>query len=185
MKGENFSWSTKNEFFRDILKEHMSLEKVHLKSMKITSLVFFWHFIATCEEQHSVKSVNIEISLHKKWSFALRISSVNVTKSSKNCLLRVRKRGLKKSYLDTFQTVQDFAKVSIWYWISCFRLTGNRNEDFEIRQMALNEADKLKNEVSIMDILFYFFFKNLVMLLKILKQTLFLWKLWKQSYSDL
>ena len=144
-------------YFSDILL-------LPVKNNTVLKVSKYWVF---SRPYNPVFRLNIEISLHKKWSFALRISSVNVTKSSKNCLLRVslkgsvRKRGLKKSYLDTFHTVQDFAKVSIWYWISCFRLTGNRNEDFEIRQMALNEADKLKNEVSIMDILFYFFLKKI------------------------
>ena len=33
----------------------------------------------------SIYSVFDEVALHKKWSFSLRISSVNVTKSTVNC----------------------------------------------------------------------------------------------------
>ena len=57
---------------------------------------FFWLSFSSTEwksifllelERYSIfyGGVEIDLSLHKKWSFPLRISSVNVTKSSRNC----------------------------------------------------------------------------------------------------
>ena len=47
--------------------------------------LLYWscHFVVFRSDLHYVKYV--ETPLHKKWSFPLRISSVNVTKSAANC----------------------------------------------------------------------------------------------------
>ena len=49
--------------------------------------VYFNFIQVKCHEMNCIWVLhqNIVIKLHKKWSFPLRISSVNVTKSSGNC----------------------------------------------------------------------------------------------------
>ena len=66
--------------------------------------------------QSSVKS---EVSLHKKWSFALRISLVNVTKSSVS--LRIWLHYLKKSIMESFIFCAVYLRcdqISIFEWCS-------------------------------------------------------------------
>ena len=42
-------------------------------------------YLNSCESWIRFLRPNIVVSLHKKWSFPLRISSINVTKSTGNC----------------------------------------------------------------------------------------------------
>ena len=50
-----------------------------LKFRKFHKQLF--HFFKISEGENKVKA-NVSITLHKKWSYQLRISSVNVTKSA-------------------------------------------------------------------------------------------------------